>query len=68
MVVAKGGGQGIRPQGLSKRTAVPTLLSFRGVPPPKKKPLPPGKVTSLGAGKVTLQTNVLPLSLPLSSC
>lgn len=43
MVVAKGGGQGIRPQGLSKRGLVPALLSFRGVPPPKKPPLPPGK-------------------------
>jgi hypothetical protein len=43
MVVAKGGGQGVRSSGLSKRTKVPTLLTFRSVAPPKKKPLPPGE-------------------------
>lgn len=43
MVVAKGGGQGIKSQGLSKRSVIPSLLTFRGVPPPKKKPIPLGK-------------------------
>ncbi|KAK9896524.1 hypothetical protein P389DRAFT_196615 [Cystobasidium minutum MCA 4210] len=51
MVVAKGGGQGIRPQGLSRRGKVPSLLSFRGIPPPKKPPLPPAPVKKKKKGE-----------------
>lgn len=55
MVVAKGGGQGIKPQGLSKRSVIPSLLTFRGVPPPKKKPIPPGEPRTYNRHDGTLE-------------